>query len=422
MRRRLPRRVRALLVGLAALFGLAAVFLFRPAAPPPPKAVSRSAAAPAAPRLRPRSEVIPPGATLASILDRYGFAPADIERMRTDVRPVYDLARLQAGRALRFFHGLDLRVEAFEYDIDDVRVLRVSVEEDRFRAEVRARPYRVRRAFVWGTIEDNLIASVEKSGETIALALGLAEIFGWDIDFYADLRAGDRFFVLYEKRFIEGRFAGYGDILAARFSNRGKDFCAVRYAYPDTKAADYYDRSGGSLRKEFLRSPFKFTPRVSSRFSSSRLHPIRRVLRPHYGVDYAAPAGTEVRATAAGTVLSAGTNGASGRTVKIRHANAYVTMYLHLRSIAAGVRAGARVEAGQVIGAVGSSGESTGPHLDYRVQHHDRYINPLSWRFEPAAPLRVEFRADFEREAARYELLFDAPLLFALRSFLISLF
>jgi len=421
MARRMPRRIRALLVGLAALLVLAAVLILRPGDPAPARRILGPQAAPAPPP-RPHLEIIRPGATLAGILARHGFSPSEIERMRQDVKPVHDLARLQAGRVLRLYPGLDLRIAAFEYDVDELHFLRVAGEGSRFKAEVRAYPYEVRKAFVWGAIEDNLISAVETSGETIALALGLAEVFGWDIDFYTDLRPGDRFFVHYEKRYISGRFAGYGNILAARFTNRGKDFCAVRYAYPDTKAADYFDRTGGSLRKKFLRSPFKFTPRVSSRFSSSRLHPIRRVLRPHYGIDYAAPAGTEVRATAAGTVLSAGTNGAAGRMVKIRHANAYVTMYLHLRSVAAGVRAGARVEGGQVIGYVGSSGESTGPHLDYRIQHHDRYINPLSWRFEPAAPLRAEFRSDFERTASHYRVLFDAPLLFGLRSFLLSLF
>lgn len=421
MRRRMPRRVRALVIILGTTVLLAVLLLLRPRDPAPaPASPAPSPAAIAAPP--PRSEIIRPGATLSGLLARYGFTAAEIERMRQDVLPVYNLARLQAGRALRLYPDLDLGVSAFEYDIDGLRYLRVSREGQGFRSEIRSYPLEIRRAFTWGVIEDNLIAAVEKSGETTALALGLAEIFGWDIDFYTDLRAGDRFFAAYEKRYVSGRFAGYGSILAARFTNRGKDFCAVRYAYPDTKAADFFNLTGGSLRKAFLRSPFAFTPRITSRFSLSRLHPIRRIVRPHYGVDYAAPIGTEVRATAAGTVLSAGMNGAAGRMVKIRHANAYVTMYLHLSRIAAGVRTGARVEAGQVIGAVGSSGESTGPHLDYRIQHHGRYINPLSWRFEPAAPLRPEFRADFERTVARYRFLFEAPLVYALRSFLVSLF
>ena len=420
--RRIPRRLLALILGLAALLVLAAVYLFRPGPPVRTEAAVPRPKAPPAPLPRPHAEWIRPGSTLADILSRHGFSPSEIARLREDVKPVHDLARLQAGRTLRFYPGPDLRMIGFEYDIDELRFLQVLSEDGRYKAEVRSRPYVVRKAFVWGTIEDNLISAVEKSGETLPLALGLAEIFGWDIDFYTDLRSGDSFFILYEKRSIDGRFSGYGNILAARFTNRGKDFCAVRYAYPDTKTADYFDSAGGSLRKEFLRSPFKFTPRVSSRFSSSRLHPIRRVLRPHYGVDYAAPIGTPVQATADGTVLFAGVNGAAGRMVKIRHAGAYVTMYLHLKSAAAGIRAGARVGSGQVIGFVGSSGESTGPHLDYRVQYHGGYINPLSWRFSPATPLRAEFRDDFGRTAARYGLLFRAPFLFGLRFFLFSLF
>jgi murein DD-endopeptidase MepM/ murein hydrolase activator NlpD len=420
--RRIPRRLLALFIGLSFLLILIAVFVFKPEAPGRSKAVVARLRVGPPPLPRPHRARIRPGTTLADILSRRGFSPSEIARLREDVRPVHDLAKLQAGRILRFYPAPDLSIVGFEYDIDELHFLRVRSEGGRYRAEILSYPYQVRKAFVWGTIEDNLISAVEKSGETIPLALGLAEIFGWDIDFYTDLRAGDRFFVHYEKRYIDGRFAGYGNILAARFTNRGKDFCAVRYAYPDTKTADYFDPDGGSLRKEFLRSPFKFTPRITSHFSSSRLHPIRRILRPHYGVDYAAPIGTPVQATAEGTVLFAGTNGAAGRMVKIRHANAYVTMYLHLSGLAAGIRTGARVGSGQIIGAVGSSGESTGPHLDYRVQYHDRYINPLSWRFSPAAPLRAEFGRDFERTAAGYNLLFQAPFLFGLRALLFSLF
>ena len=420
--RRIPRRLLALILGLTALLVLAAALLFKPDPPIRTEAAVPRPKAPSSPLPRPRVERIRSGATLSDILSRHGFSPSEIARLREEVKPVHDLAKLQAGRTLRFYPGPDLRMIGFEYDIDELRFLRVWSKDGRTKAEILSRPYEVRKAFVWGTIEDNLISAVEKSGETLPLALGLAEIFGWDIDFYTDLRSGDSFFILYEKRSIDGRFSGYGNILAARFTNRGKDFCAVRYAYPDTRAADYFDPAGGSLRKEFLRSPFKFTPRVSSRFSSSRLHPIRRVLRPHYGVDYAAPIGTPVQATADGTVLFVGVNGAAGRMVKIRHAGAYVTMYLHLKSAASGIRAGARVESGQVIGFVGSSGESTGPHLDYRIQYHGRYINPLSWRFSPATPLRAEFRQDFERTAVRYGLLFRAPFLFGLRFFLLSLF
>jgi murein DD-endopeptidase MepM/ murein hydrolase activator NlpD len=420
--RRIPRRLLALLVVSAALLMLAALWLLKPSASAPSPSGEGRPRPPAPLLLTPHLETIRTGTTLAGILARHGFTPAEIARLRDEARPLHDLARLQAGRTLRFYAGVDLRIVGFDYDTDELHYLRVRRAGEGFQAELRAYPYEERKAFAWGTIDDNLITAVEQSGEDIPLALALAEIFGWDIDFYTDLRPGDRFCVAFIKRYIDGRFAGYGNILAARFTCRGRDFCAIRYVYPDTRVADYFDRSGDTLRKEFLRSPFKFTPRVTSRFSASRLHPIRRILRPHYGVDFAAPIGTEVQATADGTVLFAGSNGAAGRMIKLRHAGGYVTMYLHLSRLGAGVRVGARVASGQVIGYVGSSGESTGPHLDYRIQYHGTYVNPLGWRFEPAAPLRAEFKDDFERTAAPYDLMFQAPFLYGLRSLAINLF
>jgi len=150
--------------------------------------------------------------------------------------------------------------------------------------------------------------------------------------------------------------------------------------------------------------------RITSRFTSSRLHPIRKIYRPHYGVDYAAPIGSPVQATGDGTVTAAGWNGSAGRMVKIRHANGYETSYLHLSRIAAGVRVGARVAAKDVIGYVGSSGESTGPHLDYRIAYHGKYVNPLGWKFRPAEPLRKEYREPFKSDVEKLQIALAAPM------------
>ncbi|MFC2161834.1 M23 family metallopeptidase, partial [Acidobacteriota bacterium] len=185
---------------------------------------------------------------------------------------------------------------------------------------------------------------------------------------------------------------------------------AFRYTYPDTKKSDYFDFDGNSSQKEFLKSPVSFT-RISSRFSYSRLHPIRKIYRPHMGVDYAASLGTPVQSTADGTVTFAGWNGASGRMVRIKHKKGYETMYLHLRSFANGIRNGKQITQGSTIGYVGSSGESTGPHLDYRIKLRGKYINPLSAIFDPVEPLRAEFKEDFQKEAERSVLFFKAPLI-----------
>jgi murein DD-endopeptidase MepM/ murein hydrolase activator NlpD len=198
-------------------------------------------------------------------------------------------------------------------------------------------------------------------------------------------------------------------VLAAEFTNRGNTFQAFRYTYPDTKETDYFNSDGDSLRREFLKSPFKYTPRITSRFSYNRLHPVRKVYRPHYGVDYAAKVGTPVHSTADGTVLFAGWNGASGRMIRIRHKNNYETMYLHLRRCY--VKKGERIKGGERIGEVGISGEVSGPHLDYRIKYGGKYINPLSHRFKPVKPLRSEFLEDFILIAKNYSLYFDAPLI-----------
>ena len=252
---------------------------------------------------------------------------------------------------------------------------------------------------------------MNQAGEEDAVALELSDIFGSDIDFYTDLRKGDKLRVVFEKKFLNGRFYGYGEILAAEFKNQGRVFLAYRFTYPDTGKADFFDGEGNSLRKEFLKSPMKFA-RITSRFSLSRLHPIRKIYRPHYGVDYAAPIGSPVQATADGTVTQAGMNGAAGRMIKISHKNSYETMYLHLSGLAAGIRAGAKVDAKQVIGYVGSSGESTGPHLDYRILYHGSFVNPSGWKFRPAEPLRKEFLAPFKAEVEKLDLALIAPLIY----------
>ncbi len=267
------------------------------------------------------------------------------------------------------------------------------------RAEMKHVPVEFRPALVAGTIEDSLIGALNRAGEMDSLAIDIVErCFGWDIDFNTDLRKGDSFRVLVEKRYLDGRFAGYRDILAAEFVNEGRVYRAFRYVYADTKAADYFDESGGSRRKDFLRSPIKFmTPRITSRFSASRLHPIYRIYRPHYGVDYAAPVGTPVQATADGEVTFAGRDGGAGNLVRMRHKNAYETAYLHLSGFGRGVRRGAQLKGGDIVGYVGSSGDSTGPHLDYRIYHHGSPVNPLGHKFKPAAPLRREFLEDYRR-------------------------
>jgi murein DD-endopeptidase MepM/ murein hydrolase activator NlpD len=403
-------------LGLAAVVIILLVMLVRVVFPPKPPepfrpepAEAAVAPAPPAPELAEERIAIPAGANLADLLKRRGFTDREIHDLGESVKPVYDLSRIRAGQELRLASLPQGPWRRLEYDIDETRYLVVRNEDTGVRAEILYVPIEFKPAIVTGVIEDSLIAALNRAGEQDSLAIDLVErCFGWDIDFNTDLRKGDTFRIFVEKRFLDGKFAGYRDILAAEFVNEGHVYRAYRFTYPDTQASDYFDENGGSRRKDFLRSPIKFA-RITSRFSASRLHPIYKIYRPHYGVDYAAPVGTPVQATADGEVTFAGREAGAGNVVRMRHKNAYQTAYLHLSRFGPGVRRGAVLKGGDIVGYVGNTGESTGPHLDYRIYYHGGPVNPLGHKFKPADPLRREFLEEFGREVARLSIALQLP-------------
>ncbi len=229
---------------------------------------------------------------------------------------------------------------------------------------------------VRGNLSTNLYEAVLAQGESPALLDPLTQVFAWDIDFFRDPRVGDSFSVLVEKRWREdGVFLGYGQLLCARYVNQGHAFEGFRYR------DNYYDSDGRSLEKLLMKAPLKFS-RISSGFTASRLHPILGIRRPHWGVDYAAPTGTPIFAAGDGVVVLAGWSGGFGNCVKIRHNGVFTTYYGHLRGFAAGIRSGVRVRQGQTIGFLGMTGLASGPHLDYRVQKNNAFINPTSLKTE----------------------------------------
>ncbi|HRD01683.1 MAG TPA: peptidoglycan DD-metalloendopeptidase family protein [Candidatus Saccharicenans sp.] len=348
------------------------------------------------------------GQTITDLLTARGFTVSQVLDIRNQIKPVYDLARIPAGRELRLLKKED-RFIGLQLDLDAERYLDINLKEGQAVARIINYPIEKKLVLMEGVIEDSLISAVNKAGEQDLLALMLADIFGWEIDFYIDLRKGDVFRLLVEKKYINGHFGSYEQILAACFLNQGRLFEAFRFTFPDSGQTDYFDSKGNSLRREFLKSPLKYT-RISSRFSLNRLHPIRKIYRPHYGVDFAAPVGTPVQATADGVVTFAGWNGGAGRMVKIKHKRSYETMYLHLSRLGPGIQQGVRVRSGQIIGYVGSSGESTGPHLDYRLIYHGQYVNPLSWKFQPAEPLKEKYRGEFNQQVTNSQQLLFFPL------------
>jgi murein DD-endopeptidase MepM/ murein hydrolase activator NlpD len=322
-------------------------------------------------------------ATLGAVL-RDTLSPAGIHRMVEASRPVYDLARISVGHPFGVTFGPDGLLAAFTYGIDELRTLRVTRTGDGYQAEVVAREYDVKVETASGDITSSLFGAVEDAGEEDQLALDLADIFMWDVDFNTELQKGDSFRVAVEKLSLDGRFVRYGRILAAQLVRGERVVQAIRFE--GAQGAGYFDAHGTPLRKAFLRSPLRFT-RISSTFTHARLHPILHVVRPHFGVDFAAPSGTPVRASGDGVVVAAGADGGFGKVVRIRHPNGYQTLYGHLSRI--DVKRGQRVSQSMVIGAVGMTGLATGPHLDYRMTKNGVFVNPLkieSPRAEPISP------------------------------------
>jgi len=334
-------------------------------------------------------------ATLGSVL-RDALSPSGVHTLVEAARPVYDLARLSVGHPFGVTFGPDGLVAAFTYGIDELRTLHVIRRDGAYQAEVLTREYEVRPSVVQGLITSSLYGAVSDAGEDDQLAVDLAEIFAWDVDFNTELRSGDSFRVAVEKLYLDGRFVRYGRVLSAELVRGPR---VVRALWFDSQhGPGYYTPEGNPMRKAFLRSPLKFS-RVSSGFTHARFHPILKTMRPHLGVDYAAPVGTPVRASGDGVVTLAGWSGAYGKTVKLRHPNGYQTLYGHLSRI--NVRPGQRVAQAEIIGAVGTTGRSTGPHLDYRMIKNGTSVDPRKLKSPPAEPITAAERGVFEAERWR---------------------
>lgn len=361
------------------------------------------------------SGVVPARTTIADLFDTHLIAPGDGTPLVASIAAAMDVRRLRAGQPYLLDRLLDGRVRRFDYELDNDRMLvvrRASFDgAPRFVATIDRIPKHIAIVAVEGEINretNSLVASLDQAGERIELALGMADVFSGEIDFNSDLQPGDRFRVLVERHTREDKLSGYGPILAAEFVNGGRTLKAIRFT-PDGGTPGYYDENGRSLKRFFLKSPLKFEPRVTSRFSSSRRHPILGYARAHNGVDYHASTGAPVGVVAPGVVTMAGWSGGGGRTVKVRHPNGYETEYLHLSSIA--VRAGQRVSQGDLVGRVGQTGLATGPHLHYGLKKNGRYVNPIieHRNMPPGEPVPAAFVNAFGSDRDRYFTLLYAP-------------
>ncbi len=336
--------------------------------------------------------IVEKGQSLYEIFKRHGFDPRELFHVKEALAGVHSAREFRSGQPYEIHVDPEKRLHSFVYWVNDDSLVRVTRAGEGYQAEKLNLEYEKKILCLEGAIEDNLIASMGGGQQNLLLALNLSDIFAWDIDFTTALRKGDTFRILVEGLYRDGEFKKYGSILAAEFVNDGALSRAYRFEVDGR--ADYYDAEGRSLRKAFLKAPLSFR-RISSGFSKSRLHPVLKIRRAHNGTDYVAPKGTPVSAIGNGQVQAAGHQGGYGKLVVIRHPNGYKTFYGHLSGFAGGVRKGASVTQGQLIGYVGSTGISTGPHLHFEMRVNDRPVNPRRVEIPAGQPVPEAFIASY---------------------------
>jgi murein DD-endopeptidase MepM/ murein hydrolase activator NlpD len=328
-------------------------------------------------------------------LQRAGVSPLDIQNIVDATRHIFNFKKVQPGQKYSIYADHQGGIDSLKFVVDQEKILNVAKIGATYQTRIDTIPYRYERFVTQAAINQSIYVSLQRMDADPELASRLATIFGWDIDFFKDIQKGDTFSILYEKKVYENGRTQLGDVLAARIVCQGQEHSAFRYQSKDG-FTNYFDASGKSLQKSLLRAPLEYS-RVSSNFSYNRFHPVKRHYAPHLGVDYAAPYGTPIHATGDGTVLAASFQESNGNYIKIRHNSQYETYYLHLSRFGKGVRTGARVSQGQVIGYVGATGCATGPHLDYRIKANGVFVNPRTVQLPSKEPVPPSELALFEK-------------------------
>lgn len=343
-------------------------------------------------RYRKESRGVRPHETLGRILNDAGIAFTIIESISEKLKPDFEVRNIRAGNTCHLYYAIeaDSVLRYFVYEITNTKYFKVSFS-DTLTAEVIENEIRLRLSGGKGIIKSSLWNAMKGGEMDPVLASKLSEIYAWEIDFYR-IQRDDSFKVLYEKKYVGTNYIGTGSIRAALFTHSGKDFYA--FFFEEDTIKDYFNHEAQSLRKAFLKAPLKYS-RISSGFSNSRLHPVLRTRRPHYGTDYAAPTGTPIMAVGDGVVTEARYHGGNGNYVRIRHNSVYETQYLHMSRFAAGIRPGVRVSQGDIIGYVGMTGLATGPHVCFRFWKNGQQVNHLKEAFPHAAPLDSVYHGNF---------------------------
>ncbi|MHB2062715.1 peptidoglycan DD-metalloendopeptidase family protein [Pseudomonas sp. SC3(2021)] len=340
-----------------------------------------------------REVVVSKGDTLSTLFEKVGLPAAAVHEVLASDKQAKQFSQLKHGQKLEFELTPEGQLASLHSKVSDVETISLTKNDKGYAFNrVTAKPT-VRTAYVHGVINSSLSQSAARAGLSHSLTMDMASVFGYDVDFAQDIRQGDEFDVIYEQKVVNGKAVGTGPILSARFTNRGKTYTAVRYTNKQGNSS-YYTADGNSMRKAFIRTPVDFA-RISSKFSMGRKHPILNKIRAHKGVDYAAPRGTPIKAAGDGKVLLAGRRGGYGNTVIIQHGNTYRTLYGHMQGFAKGVKTGGTVKQGQVIGYIGTTGLSTGPHLHYEFQVNGVHVDPLGQKLPMADPIAKSERARF---------------------------
>ena len=350
------------------------------------------------------------GESWSKILGSYGIGTKKLVRLDQLTRDICPLRTIRAGAHYTTFTRQDstsVTLDHLVYEKNIIDYVVFSFVGDSVAVREGQREVEIRRKKSSATISSSLWGAIMESKLPYSLASEMEDIYQWTVDFFG-IQQGDSFTVIYDEKFIDTLSVGVGRVWGAKFTHRGKDIYAI--PFEQGGKLQYWEEDGGSLRKQLLKAPLKFT-RISSKFSHARLHPVTKKVRPHHGVDYAAPIGTPVRAVADGTVTVMTRKKADGNILKIKHPGNLSSGYLHLRNFAKGMKVGARVSQGQVIGYVGSTGYSTGPHLDFRLWKGGTPINPLNVPQKPTEPISKENKEKFEQVKARViaELNGDVP-------------
>ncbi len=336
--------------------------------------------------------IVPSGATITALLGDY-FTVQEIFNLNKRSRDIFPFTRICAGQPYQIT-TLDDEFNSFIYEIDADELLVITRQSDHIEMERQPIIYEVKTEMVTGVISTSLFDAVHEIGEDSVLAYGLADIFAWDVNFILDIRKGDTFQAVVEKRFRDGESAGYGDILAARFVNQKKVFNAIRYQDNDLRAS-FYNEKGENVRKAFLKAPLAFK-RISSGFTMNRFHPILKSWKAHPAIDYVAPVGTPIKTVGDGRIHRIGFTKGNGNFIEVRHSNGYSSLYLHMKGFARGLSRGAKVVQGQVIGYLGGTGMATGPHLCFRMRLNGAPVNPSKLKVPAAKSVSKQNLAEFK--------------------------